>query len=778
MSAAKSVTATFNPIPSTPSLSISQTTNGFQLTWNGVSNATQYNIYWGTSNAVTESSNAFPSTSSTAYAHTGLSNNSTYYYRIKACNGSACSALSSTVYKTYVIPCTYILSSNSNSVAYSAGSGSVSITASNSVCSWTAASNASWVSKTSGGGNGSGSVAYSVAANTSTSTRQGTMTIAGQTFTVNQAAAPTPPTVNPNSVSVVAGKTINSTVSGGTSPYAVTSSNTKVATASISGSTVTITGVAQGSATVTVTDKNNLSASIAVTVTQSFALSVTKSGTGTGTITASPGTLNWSGNTGTATYNANDNVTLTATQGSGSTLGGVWTGCDSNSGTNNNQCIVKMSSAKSVSTTFKVQQYTLTVNTAGTGNGTVSPGSSCYNANDNVTITASASKGSTFAGWSGACSGTLTTCSVTMSTAKSVTATFTSQASRPILFVHGIWGKATDFAAEFNSDKNPLLTYLSTSGQLPSDLYPDNTLYYAIYISKQDSVVFYKSTDNKTLQQVSKLSVPSSARFFSIQFRDPDDTMITDTIDIQNVAKISILNKAYELSQVIKQITAITQIKDVIVVAHSMGGLVARAYIENMASVGSCSISYNGTCKPGDGNAAYAGDVGDLITVDTPHNGSLLPYLCYTLNIISLPNSTISVCNELNVGELTKSVGGTGLIEALNYGGTIAGKSPQKIQTPIQAVEDYLSTNYLLMGDSDVVVSKDSQSIKNSVSAGNTSATFTDVPVEYKDNNVLNNTNCKFSGVPALHPIRCLGAQTNTQAAIANIVADHATPSK
>lgn len=45
-------------------------------------------------------------------------------------------------------------------------------------------------------------------------------------------------------------------------------------------------------------------------------------------------------------------------------------------------------------------------------------------ANDVVTLTASTLAGSTFAGWSGACAGTSTTCQVTMDSAKSVTAAF------------------------------------------------------------------------------------------------------------------------------------------------------------------------------------------------------------------------------------------------------------------------------------------------------------------------------------------------------------------
>jgi uncharacterized protein (DUF2141 family) len=81
-----------------------------------------------------------------------------------------------------------------------------------------------------------------------------------------------------------------------------------------------------------------------------------------------------------------------------------------------------------------VTRYTLTVTKVGTGSGTVtsSPagincGSDCseaYNEGTNVTLTATASAGSTFAGWSGACSGT-GECSVTMNSDKTVVATFT-----------------------------------------------------------------------------------------------------------------------------------------------------------------------------------------------------------------------------------------------------------------------------------------------------------------------------------------------------------------
>jgi len=75
--------------------------------------------------------------------------------------------------------------------------------------------------------------------------------------------------------------------------------------------------------------------------------------------------------------------------------------------------------------------YALTVKKAGTGSGTVSGtgidcGTICtasYTSGTSVTLTATAASGSTFTGWSGACTGTAI-CTVAMSAAQTVTATF------------------------------------------------------------------------------------------------------------------------------------------------------------------------------------------------------------------------------------------------------------------------------------------------------------------------------------------------------------------
>ena len=84
--------------------------------------------------------------------------------------------------------CTFSLNSTGNSVGAGASTGSVNVTAA-SGCAWTAVSNASWITIGSGAsGNGNGFVTYQAATNTGAS-RTGTITIAGQTFTLTQVAA-------------------------------------------------------------------------------------------------------------------------------------------------------------------------------------------------------------------------------------------------------------------------------------------------------------------------------------------------------------------------------------------------------------------------------------------------------------------------------------------------------------------------------------------------------------------------------------------------------------
>lgn len=69
-----------------------------------------------------------------------------------------------------------------------------------------------------------------------------------------------------NKVEVLVGKSDTVTVSGGTAPYVVTSSDAKIATVKVEKNKIAITGVKNGSVTIAVKDKNANTGKIAVTV--------------------------------------------------------------------------------------------------------------------------------------------------------------------------------------------------------------------------------------------------------------------------------------------------------------------------------------------------------------------------------------------------------------------------------------------------------------------------------------------------------------------------------
>ncbi len=92
--------------------------------------------------------------------------------------------------------CSYTINPLSQTISAAGGSLGPSVTTA-SGCSWTSTSNASWISVISGSGTGSGTASLSVAANTDAA-RSGTATVAGQIFTVNQAAASVNVTISSN----------------------------------------------------------------------------------------------------------------------------------------------------------------------------------------------------------------------------------------------------------------------------------------------------------------------------------------------------------------------------------------------------------------------------------------------------------------------------------------------------------------------------------------------------------------------------------------------------
>jgi len=84
--------------------------------------------------------------------------------------------------------CAYSISPASQSFNSSGGPGSISVTTSETTCSWSASEGVDWIDITSGSsGIGNGTVTYTVSANTTGSSRTAVITVAGQTHTVTQA---------------------------------------------------------------------------------------------------------------------------------------------------------------------------------------------------------------------------------------------------------------------------------------------------------------------------------------------------------------------------------------------------------------------------------------------------------------------------------------------------------------------------------------------------------------------------------------------------------------
>jgi hypothetical protein len=184
-----------------------------------------------------------------------------------------------------------------------------------------------------------------------------------------------------------------------------------------------------------------------------YTLSLQTAGTGTGSVNSSPAGIEC-GATCSHAYPDGTIVTLTAAPAVGSRFAG-WSGggCSGS-----DPCQVTLGSDTSVTATFTLLPETLAVAKRGHGKGTVKSapagircGSHCtqaYDYGNSVTLTATPAKNSSFAGWTGDCTGKKR-CAVTMTADHAVTAKFIKdcvvpklrgkrlKAARSLLKTHG-----------------------------------------------------------------------------------------------------------------------------------------------------------------------------------------------------------------------------------------------------------------------------------------------------------------------------------------------------
>jgi hypothetical protein len=170
-----------------------------------------------------------------------------------------------------------------------------------------------------------------------------------------------------------------------------------------------------------------------------YSVTVAKAGTGAGTVASSPAALNC-GSTCKASVASGTSLALSATPAAGSTFTG-WSGACIGSGT----CALVVDAAKTLTATFSLNSSTtstgsapstatITVTKNGNGSGVIASSPSGINCSttcsasfpsgSSITLAAVSTTRSTFAGWSGACTGS-GVCILTLDGSKTVTATFT-----------------------------------------------------------------------------------------------------------------------------------------------------------------------------------------------------------------------------------------------------------------------------------------------------------------------------------------------------------------
>jgi hypothetical protein len=153
-------------------------------------------------------------------------------------------------------------------------------------------------------------------------------------------------------------------------------------------------------------------------VRSSYTLTVNINPSGAGSVTLNPSGV---------VYVAGTTVTLTAVASSGWVFSG-WGGDLSG---NQNPATIVMNSSKTVTANFVRSSYTLTVNInpSGAGSVTLNPSGGVYVAGTTVTLTAVASSGWVFSGWSGSLTGSQNPATIVMNSSKTVTANFVQQST-------------------------------------------------------------------------------------------------------------------------------------------------------------------------------------------------------------------------------------------------------------------------------------------------------------------------------------------------------------
>jgi hypothetical protein len=206
------------------------------------------------------------------------------------------------------VPCSFSVSGDGVVQPWGGGSGSISVGANGSGCSWVASSNTSWITLNPAQGNGNGAASYTVGSNSSSSSRTGTVTVAAQSLVIAQSGTTC-------SVTLASSEAVL-TATGGQISIGVQAPSNCGWTATDGDSWVTLQGAGSGVGNGTIlyqigANASSNSRASTVSISPGASFNIAEAGAVTCTYTAlyagnggGPASIGWQASVGTFNYNA------------------------------------------------------------------------------------------------------------------------------------------------------------------------------------------------------------------------------------------------------------------------------------------------------------------------------------------------------------------------------------------------------------------------------------------------------------------------------------------